>query len=325
MTDGENNIKNNNPKVSIIVPVYNVESFLNECVQSIFAQTYKNIEIVLVDDGATDNSGKMCDEYSLKDDRIVVIHKENGGLSSARNAGIEKATGDYLIFVDSDDVISPSMVETMVSKALEYDTDIVSSLITEDKNLLETGNRADVKIFTVHEGLRCIFSDRIVVTSSSGKMYARNLWDSIRFPTGRIFEDYATIYKVIIASKGKIVSFADYNYYYRTNPNSITKTAFNHKRMQFYEVNDSVVSDVKELYPDLLSVIQNRVTRQSISYFRDMYASDYDNREDIKYVVKMVRKGIFRYLFTAYAFKSKMYGLLIAIIPGLARKMAKKI
>ena len=104
-------------KVSIIVPVYNVEKYLDECVKSILAQTYSNIEIVLVDDGSKDTSGSMCDEYKKHDDRIVVVHKENGGLSSARNAGMENASGDYYIFVDSDDTISPDMVEEMVKKA----------------------------------------------------------------------------------------------------------------------------------------------------------------------------------------------------------------
>lgn len=321
----ENNNKNMNPKVSIIVPVYNVEAFLDECVRSVLAQTYENIEIVLIDDGAKDNSGKMCDDYALKDDRIVVIHKENGGLSSARNAGIEKATGDYLMFVDSDDVISPSMVEMMVSKALEYDTDIVSSRITENRDLLETGDIQKVRVFDVYEALKDIFYDGLILTSASGKLYSKDLWKSIRFPVGMLFEDYATIYKVIMASKGKVVSVPVFNYYYRPNPNGITKATFNHKRMQFYEVNDRVVSDVKAIYPDLLPIIQYRVTRQSISYFRDMGASDYDNKEDIKHVIKMVRKGIFRYLFSTYYFKSKMYGLMIAIIPPLARKMSKKI
>ena len=325
MNKEETNLKANDIKVSVIVPVYNVEQYLKECVQSISSQTYQNIEIVLVDDGSKDSSGKMCDDMSLNDDRIVVIHKENGGLSSARNAGIAKATGDYYIFVDSDDVISPSMVESMVSKAIEYKTDIVSSLITEDISLLETGNREDVELFTPYEALKSIFSDGPIVTSSSGKMYSAELWKSIRFPTDRIFEDFATIYKVIMASGKKIVSFADYNYYYRPNPNSITKAAFTHKRMQFYDVTSQVASDIRKTYPDLLPVIRNRVTRQSISYFKDIGISDYNDSEDVKYVIKTVRKGIFKYLFSRYRFKSKMYGLLIALLPGLARRSAKKI
>ena len=325
MSTDMNGQQNNGPKVTFIVPVYNVEPFLEECVRSILAQTYRNIEIILVDDGSTDSSGKMCDDLRLGDERIVVVHKANGGLSSARNAGIEKAAGDYYIFVDSDDVISPSMAEDMVSKAVEYDTDIVSSLITEDRSLLETGDSGKVKVFDVREGLKSIFSDGLVVTSSSGKMYARHLWDEIRFPTDKIFEDYATIYKVIKASKGKIVSYEDYNYYYRPNPNSITKASFNHKRMQFYEVTALVESDIQKSYPDLVSVIKNRVTRQSISYFRDMSKSEYDDKEDIRYVIRKVRKGIFKYLFSSYNFKSKMYGLMIALLPGCARRYAKKI
>lgn len=321
----KNGQQNNRPKVSVIVPVYNVEPFLDECVQSILAQTYENIEIVLIDDGSTDSSGKMCDALSLKDSRIAVIHKENGGLSSARNAGMEAATGDYYIFVDSDDTISPSMVDTMVAKALEYDTDIVSSLITEDRSLLETGDIQKVKLFNVREGLKSIFSDGLVVTSSSGKMYASHLWDNIRFPTDKIFEDYATIYKVIKASKGKIVSFEDYNYFYRPNPNSITKASFSHKRMQFYEVTSLVETDIRTDYPDLVPVIKNRVTRQSISYFRDMSKSCYEDKNDIRYVISRVRKGIFKYLFSSYNFKSKMYGVMIALLPGCARRYAKKI
>ena len=317
--------QNNRPKVTFIVPVYNVEPFLDDCVSSILAQTYRNTEIVLIDDGSTDSSGKMCDEMSFNDSRIKVIHKPNGGLSSARNAGIEAATGDYYIFVDSDDVISPSMTGDMVSKALKYDTDIVSSLITEDRTVLETGDKIKVKLFTVREGLKSIFSDGLVVTSSSGKMYAASLWDSIRFPTDKIFEDYATIYKVIMASKGRIVSYEDYNYFYRPNPNSITKASFSHKRMQFYDVTALVEADMQNEYPDLVPVIKNRVTRQSISYFRDISKSGYDDKEDIRYVVSRVRKGIFKYLFSSYNFKSKMYGVMIALLPGLARRYAKKI
>ena len=321
----ENNTKNSNPKVSIIVPVYNVEAFLDECIQSVLAQTYENIEIVLIDDGAKDNSGKMCDDYALKDDRIVVIHKENGGLSSARNAGIEKATGDYFLFVDSDDVITPSMVEIMVSKAIEFDTDIVSTRITEYRELLDTGDEQRVKLYNVHDALRNIFYDKQISTSASGKMYSKDLWESIRFPVGWLFEDYATIYKVIMKSKGKTAAVDHYDYYYRPNPNSITKASFYHKKMQFYEVNSTVESAMTNSYPDLLSVIHHRVTKVSIAYYRNMGVSDYNDSDDIRYVIKMIRKRIFKYMFSSYNFKSKSYGLLIAVFPKLAWIIAKKI
>ena len=103
-------------KVSIIVPIYNVEKYLSKCIESILSQTYKNIEIILVDDGSPDNSPQICDEYAKKDDRIIVIHKANGGVSSARNAGIDIATGKYIGFVDPDDYIENNMYELMVNK-----------------------------------------------------------------------------------------------------------------------------------------------------------------------------------------------------------------
>ena len=115
---------NNNPKISVIVPVYKVEKYLDRCVESIVNQTYKNLEIILVDDGSPDNCPVMCDEWAEKDERIRVIHKENGGLADARNAGMNIATGDYIGFVDSDDWIEPNMYEVLLKNALKYDADI---------------------------------------------------------------------------------------------------------------------------------------------------------------------------------------------------------
>lgn len=114
-------------KISVVIPIYNTETLLGECIDSVLAQTYKNLELVLVDDGSTDSSGKICDEYALKDSRVVVIHKENGGNTSARKAGITRATGKYIAFVDSDDWIDKEMYETLLGHALDNEADIVSS------------------------------------------------------------------------------------------------------------------------------------------------------------------------------------------------------
>jgi len=310
-------------KVSIIVPVYNVEKYLDECVKSILAQTYTDIEIVLVDDGSKDTSGAMCDEYKKQDERIVVVHKENGGLSSARNAGMENASGSYFIFVDSDDTISSNMVEEMVKKAKEHDAKIVSSLISEEQDKLGKGNTDKVTILNTHDALKSIFSDGLVVTSSSGKMYAADLWEDITFPTDMIFEDFATIYKVIRKSP-KVVSFEDWQYFYRPNPAGITGTPFYHRKMQFFEVADKVTAGISGEYSDLVPVIRNRITRQAISYYRDVASSGYDDINDTKFIVSTVRKGIWKYLFSRYKAKSKMFGLLIAISPSLARKVFAK-
>ena len=261
----------------------------------------------------------MCDEYKKQDNRIVVVHKENGGLSSARNAGMENASGDYYIFVDSDDTISPDMVEEMVKKAKEHDAKIVSSLISEEQDKLGKGNASKVTVLNTHDALKSIFSDGLVVTSSSGKMYASDLWEDIRFPTDMIFEDFATIYKVIRKAP-KVVSFEDWQYFYRPNPAGITGTPFYHRKMQFFDVAAKVSEGISDTHPDLVPV----VTRQAISYYRDISSSGYDDAEDKKFIVKTVRKGIWKYLFSKYKAKSKMFGLLIAISPPLARKVFAK-
>lgn len=116
-------------KISVIVPVYNVEDYLEECINSILGQTYKNLEIILVDDGSTDNSSKICDIYEKKDKRIKVIHKENGGLSSARNEGLKYRTGEYISFVDSDDFIDKTMYEKLYSAIKKYDADVVRVIL----------------------------------------------------------------------------------------------------------------------------------------------------------------------------------------------------
>lgn len=307
-------------KVSIIVPVYNVEKYLDECMESILSQTYSNLEVILIDDGSTDSSGNMCDNYKALDNRIIVIHKPNGGLSSARNAGMDIATGDYLIFVDSDDIISLNMVSEMMKKADETGAQIVSSLMTEEREMLDKGQTDKVSVFDSHGALRCIFSDDTILTSASGKMYRSGLWKDIRFPTDKIFEDFATIYKVI-KKASKTVAFEDWQYFYRPNPSGITGSPFYHRKMQFFDVAEDVTSGIKDTDPDLVPVIRNRITRQAISYFRDMSSSSYDDKADKKLIIKTIRKGIWKYLFSGYKAKSKMYGLMIAVSPPLARKV----
>ena len=200
---------------------------------------------------------------------------------------------------------------------------IVSSLISEEQDKLGKGNASKVTVLNTHDALKSIFSDGLVVTSSSGKMYASDLWEDIRFPTDMIFEDFATIYKVIRKAP-KVVSFEDWQYFYRPNPAGITGTPFYHRKMQFFDVAAKVSEGISDTHPDLVPVIRNRVTRQAISYYRDISSSGYDDAEDKKFIVKTVRKGIWKYLFSKYKAKSKMFGLLIAISPPLARKVFAK-
>ena len=176
--------------ISVIVPVYNVEIFFDKCMTSIVNQTYKNLEIILVDDGSTDKSGKKCDEWKEKDERIKVIHKENGGASSARNVGLEDVTGNWISFIDSDDYIEKTFLENLYNSAKENNADIAAggfkriTLYKEKIKYSEENFISDKKDmmrrFLLNDGLSFAMCDKI---------YKKKLFDTIRFPEGKMNED----------------------------------------------------------------------------------------------------------------------------------------
>ena len=214
----------NNSLISIIVPVYNVEKYLEKCVESIINQTYKNLQIILVDDGSKDNSGKICDEFKLKDDRIEVIHKTNGGLSDARNAGLKIAKGDYIGFVDSDDYVEKDMFETFLSLIEKYNADIsiVSYYEFENGKFVEKDYTNELIKMNSLEGLKQILIDKKIPNYSCNKLFKRNLFNDIKFPVGKKFEDIATTYRFF--EKANLIIFKDVaKYYYIRRENSITK------------------------------------------------------------------------------------------------------
>ena len=307
--------------VSVIVPVYNVELYLKECVDSIINQSFDNIEIILVDDGSTDNSSNICDEYSKIDERVKVIHKSNGGLSSARNVGINEAKGKYIMFVDSDDVISKTMIMEHVEVIKKYNYKIVASMFAYSLNKLESGGNYKVIERDKTDVLNSIFKEREISTSACGKIYDGSLWDGIRFPEGLIYEDYATIYKVVM--KCDRIGFINKPYYYyRYNRDSITGQTFSDKKMDYYKVTSLIKEELSETkWNRCISSINNRTTRYSISFYREISRSGYMNEENCDYIIKYIKKNIIKYLFTKYKLSSKMYGILISISPKLARKV----
>lgn len=209
----------NEPKISIIVPIYNVEVYLRKCLDSIVNQTYKNLEIILVDDGSPDNCGVICDEYAANDERIKVIHKQNGGVSSARNAGLEIATGEYIGWVDSDDWIELDMFEYLVKNAQTYKADItVCSRIEQYETKSIFRGWQQVEIYNTEQALELLLQDDLLQNYLWDKLWRRELFKNICFPEGRSFEDIATVYKMFIKAK-VIVCLPDakYNYWQREN------------------------------------------------------------------------------------------------------------
>lgn len=207
--------------VSVVIPVYNVEPYLGRCVDSIINQTYKNLEIILVDDGSTDNSGKICDDYQSLDERICVIHKSNGGLSDARNSGLYHATGKYIAFIDSDDFIEQDFISILYQAIIENDADIsICDYIKGTKNYFprQKGIRK-VSIFTSEQMLKQWHGEyKHVETMAWNKLYKRRLFidNNILYPYGYYNEDVQTTHLVVeVANKIVIVNYNLYYYYQR--------------------------------------------------------------------------------------------------------------
>lgn len=213
-----------NSLISIIVPVYNVEEYLSRCVNSILNQTYRDFELLLINDGSTDNSGAICEDFSKRDPRIKVIHKENGGLSDARNIGIDSAQGKFFLFVDSDDFIHPNMLELLVSNIIETDSDIsVCSFqkVYSEKDC-EIDYQNNIETCTNLEALDKFFgSNDGVNVVTWNKLYKAELFNGIQFPKGRLHEDNFTTFKLLYRCRKVVYSNAKMYYYFQRN-NSIT-------------------------------------------------------------------------------------------------------
>ncbi len=240
--------------ISVIVPVYNVASYLRRCVDSILGQTYENLEIILVDDGATDNSGAICDAYAAKDFRVQVIHKPNGGLSSARNAGIDAARGEYLAFVDSDDWLEPETYAYLLGLIRKYNVKLSYTGRYDVQE--ETGERVvglcpktEEKI-PARELVGRIFLWDNVDSAAWDKLYHRDLFGNHRYPEGKICEDVPVTYRVILETDYVAVGNRPmYNYYHRSG--SITQSRVSEKTFHFSQHTAQVYAYIQEREPSL--------------------------------------------------------------------------
>ena len=240
--------------ITIVVPVYKVEQYLGKCVDSIRKQTYPHLEIILVDDGSPDNCGSMCDEYAACDDRIVVIHKENGGLSDARNAALDIARGNYITFIDSDDYIQVDYIEYLyvLLKKSNADMSICEfDYITEDgKRLNHPLENGTEMLLDQKEALRYLLKQKPYSNSASGKLFKTSHFQDIRFPKDRLYEDTATTYKLFLKAE-KIIFGARPLYYYVARNGSISRSAFSVRQMEGLYHAETMVKDIVAIYPDL--------------------------------------------------------------------------
>ena len=226
----------NSPLVSIIIPVYMVESYLRRCLDSVANQTYTNLEIILVDDGSPDNCPQICDEFAVKDKRILVIHKENGGLSDARNAGLDVCKGEYISFVDSDDWVEENYIECLLALSVKENADIAIGENIQTNGICKSPNNiSKIQAYSSKEALRHLFTqDHIAFIVSWGKLYRRELFSNLRFPIGKCHEDEFTTYILYYRSK-KIIHTNNILYYYFRHSNSITGNRHPWDVLEFFQ------------------------------------------------------------------------------------------
>lgn len=243
------------PLISVIIPVYKVEEYLDRCVQSVRKQTYTNLEIILVDDGSPDNCGAMCDALAQTDGRIRVVHKENGGLSSARNAGLDIMQGEYVGFVDSDDWIEQDMIEFLYDRMCRENAQISCcgiALCDDDKVLSYMNpNLLDEETLLTKDALRELTYNQRITNSVNDKLYQRTVFDKLRFREGILYED-AQIQPFCIDGVTKVTYAARPMYCYYQAGTSILRSKFSPRRLDMIRWSEERIEFFREKYPDLV-------------------------------------------------------------------------
>ena len=292
------------PLISVIVPCYNVEEYLPQCVESIQNQTYRNLEILLVDDGSPDRSGEICDEYAAKDKRIKVIHKENGGLSDARNAALDVMTGEYVTFVDSDDYVAEDYVEYLYKLIEENGVRLsvsASQTFVDGVSMGIYTCPVSAQSIDMNEGLVCMFYQRIFDTTAWAKMYHHSLFsDGIRYPEGWLYEDLPTTYRLMM--KCDYIAFGNYrSYFYRIRNTSIEGSPF--KPLKY----ESCMKIIRQLEADKVRMperVRRALDCRIVSFaFHILLEVPQEEKEMRRCLLEIIRRKRTRVLFDGKARK----------------------
>lgn len=280
-------------KISVIVPVYKVEPYLRQCVDSIISQTYANLEIILVDDGSPDNCGAICDEYAESDGRVIAVHKKNGGLSDARNAGIDIASGKYLSFIDSDDWIASDTYETLYNDLINNNADIsccgrYNSYVKLD---VPHGKGEKFLVLDSEQAIKESFLGSEVSVSAWGKLYKRHIFDNIRYPFGKRAQDAFVIVEVISKAK-RIVMNASPKYYYRQRKSSVIHISYSSKNLHPIEAFENNLKIIKEKYYGITDICQMRLIKANMSALSSMvFSKNFRRFPEYKSIVAIIRQN----------------------------------
>lgn len=316
------------PKISVIVPVYNVEKYLDECINSILSQTFTEFELILINDGSTDMSGKICDDYMKLDSRIRVYHQSNQGQAAARNFGVKQAEADWIHFVDGDDVINPRMLETLYDMVLTSKAKISVCSVIEDYEVLNNFFSSiciasNIVAIDEETMINLYTKDPYMYWIVCGKLIKKEIVLKYPFTCGRIYEDNAVVCKWLYEAK-QIVVTNEKLYFYRKNPNSTTKKEFTLKQCDFlWALQEQIEFFKKTGYKNLLAMITQRYLSDYMRYYKKLLLICKDKKVALKlrkrsllFVAKNTGsflKNRYDLLAVFYTFFPKQYSWLIKI------------
>ena len=303
------------PCLSVIVPVYNVEQYLPQCLESLLNQTLRDIEIILVNDGSTDQSEKICREYADSDNRIKLYTKPNGGLSDARNYGLERTSANIVGFVDSDDFIDLDMFRYLYELKQKTTSQIAVGgvkMVSNDGEVYQTRAVPNECVCNRHDAIAEVLYSKRVLNAVTNKIFDKDLFSDIRFPVGKVFEDAFVIYDLL--QKTTSVAFTDQvYYYYRFNQQSISHKSFSIREFDRIEASLKKIDFVSKEYPDLLDLAEQYLVYDCIMTMSKM--DQYDHRYD-ELILDNIRKYWRSFMKGDHSLSAKLFVLSAVFFPN---------
>lgn len=297
---------NSEPLVSVVIPVYNVIDDLVDALDSIVKQTFTNLDIVIVDDGSTDRSEQIVDEYAAKDSRIRVIHQSNMGLAAARNRGIAEARGDFLVFMDSDDLVGPLYVEHLLTCSMKYDADIAITGVVAFEDgigakekierclLVQRPDGTERGISRV-SAMETMLYQKGIEPSAYAKIYKSSLFAGVRYPNGKLYEDIGTTATLFDLSS-TIVQSSYVDYFYRLRPDSIQQASYSHRNMDLIDALDGISVLVSQAYPSVEPALRSKYLSAAFNVLMKMTDEDFkkypEDRTRLWKIIKLTRMKV---------------------------------
>ncbi len=312
----------NNILVSVIIPVYNVEKYISRCIDSVMNQKYKNIEIILINDGSTDRSGEICEKYAARDPRIQYINKNNEGVSVARNKGLDVAKGDFITFIDADDYVDVDFINTVVEKINKNNSDIIicgNYDVDEEYKVIKNSIEAEERCFNSEDAIRELCKEKLFKSVIWGKCYKRELFNKYKFnKETKIAEDLEVLYKVL--SEAEIITYIpDRLYYWLSRTNSATKVSFNSDWEKELSICECIIDFCKINYPNIFDYSVRRYVRINLALMRKIVESDNNKKEYIR-----LSKNLWKYKINdkkVFTFKEYRLYIISKYIPRITRKL----